>query len=88
MANGCVPAEPMVSPRRSAAVRAWARRARSCSPVCAASDAGFVAISSTDSCSSGLISPSSWSSISDSIALTRSYVSPSTIMSSSSTPSV
>ena len=42
----------------------------------------------TDSMSSGLISPSGTSSRRRSIAFTRSYVSPLTIMSSSSMPSV
>src|SRR5205807_388340 len=49
---------------------------------------GSVAISSTDSISSGLTSPTGASPSSDSIALTRFRLSASRIISSSSTPTV
>src|SRR5262249_33120187 len=66
----------------------WVRRARSCSPACAVPGSGWVEISSTDSISSGLISPAGGSASIDSIALTRSSDSASRIISSSSMPSV
>ena len=70
IANGCVPAEPMHSPRPEAVSRTWWRSARSWRPASAVFASGVVEISSTDSMSSGLISPSGASSSSDSIALT------------------
>src|SRR3954451_23530535 len=88
MANGCVPAEPIVSPRLAALSRTWRRNERSCSPASTVFRHGLVAISSTDSMSSGLISPCVASSSRDSIALTSSRESRSTIMSSSSMPIV
>ena len=88
IANGWVPAEPIARPRFAAVSRTCVRSARSWRPASAVSGAGSVAISSTDSISSGLIWPSGASSRSDSTALTRLSVSPSTIMSSSSMPIV
>src|SRR3954470_5742379 len=88
MANGCVPADPICSPFSAASAPAWRRRSMSWRPQWSRLLHGSVAISRTDSMSSGLIEPSGASSRSDSIALTRSRVSGSTIMSSSSTPRV
>src|SRR3954462_6476217 len=88
MANGCVPAEPIRSPLSSAIALTWRRRPMSWRPRAWRSRHGSVAISSTDSMSSGLIAPAGAPSRSDSIALTRSSVSGSTIISSSSTPRV
>jgi hypothetical protein len=77
LANGCVPAEPIARPRAAAVSRTFLRSERSWSPASSTSPHGFVAISSTDSMSSGLISPSSRSTFAapasssrDSIALT------------------
>src|SRR3954463_7268935 len=78
----------MASPFSAAASRTWPRSAISCWPASTALRQGSVAISRTDSMSSGLIEPMGVSTRSDSIALTRSSVSASTIMSSSSTPTV
>src|SRR3954463_4926195 len=78
----------MASPFSAAASRTWPRSAISCWPASTALRQGSVAISRTDSMSSGLIEPMGVSTRSDSIALTRSSVSASTIMSSSSTPMV
>ena len=69
MANGCVPAEPIASPLAFAVRQTRRRRARSWSPASRVFAHGFVEISSTDSMSSGLISPSAPSSRSCSIAL-------------------
>src|SRR4051794_24972374 len=88
IANGCVPAEPIRSPLPAAMSLTWRRRLMSWRAQCSRLRHGSVAISRTDSISSGLIEPSGASSRSDSIALTRSRVSGSTIMSSSSTPRV
>src|SRR4051795_5096074 len=88
IANGCVPAEPIRSPLPAAMSLTWRRRSISWRPQWSRSPQGSVAISRTDSMSSGLIDPSGASSRSDSIALTRSRVSGSTIISSSSTPRV
>ena len=65
-----------------------ARSARSCAPASAVFAHGSVEISSTDSISSGLISPGGAGSSSVSIALTRSSDSASRIISSSSMPIV
>ena len=85
----------MLSPRLEAVSRTLRRSAWIWSPASATVAQGFVAISRTDSMSSGLMSPSSrsafaapWSSSSDSIALTSAKLFASTIMSSSSTPTV
>ena len=64
------------------------RSARSCSPAWAVFGHGSVETSSTDSISSGLISPDGAGSSSDSIALTSSSDSASRIISSSSIPIV
>src|SRR3954469_15240566 len=88
IANGCVPAEPIRSPLAAAMSLTWRRRLISWRAQCSRLRHGSVAISRTDSMSSGLIAPSGAPSRSDSIALTRSRVSGSTIMSSSSTPRV
>src|SRR3954468_20957109 len=88
IANGCVPADAMPSPLSAAASRICERRAMSCWPASTGLQHGSVAISSTDSMSSGLTAPSGVSMRSDSTALTRSSVSLSTIISSSSTPIV
>src|SRR3954471_11621038 len=87
-AKGCVPAEPMRRPFSAAMSRTWRRRLPSWRAHSPMSRHGSVAISRTDSMSSGLMKPSVASASSDSIALTRSSVSASTIMSSSSTPTV
>src|SRR3954447_13548147 len=78
----------MANPFSAAASRTWPRSAISCWPASTALRQGSVAISRTDSISSGLIVPRGASASMDSIALTRSSVSASTIMSSSSTPTV
>ena len=92
MANGSVPAAPMARPFSSATSRTSRRRPRSCSPASAVVRHGWVAISSTDSISSGLTSPVSSSGVADSsivsIELESSRVSASRIMSSSSMPIV
>ena len=80
--------------RSRSAAACWVRRrsARSWAPASVVSAQGSVAISQTDSISSGLTSPSletsASASSSPSIELVRSSVSRSTIMSSSSTPMV
>src|SRR3954463_5058322 len=68
--------------------RTWRRRSASWRAASSSVAQGSVAISRTDSISSGLIVPRGASASRDSIALTRSSVSASTIMSSSSTPTV
>src|SRR5580704_13199824 len=74
---------------RAAVSRTWARSARSCSPASAVFRHGSVETSSTDSISSGLISPTAGAGSSMlSIALTSSSESASRIISSSSTPIV
>src|SRR3954447_16460514 len=88
MAHGRVSAGPSRIPCSAAMSRTWRRRLASWMAASSRSLHGSVAISSTDSMSSGLIEPSGASSRSDSIALTRSSVSGSTIISSSSTPRV
>ena len=88
MAKGCVPAEPIARPRARAVAITWSRRPRNCTPASRVLRAGLVEISSTDSMSSGLISPSGASSRSSSIALTRSSPSRSRIINSSSIPIV
>src|SRR5437588_119322 len=88
MANGWVPAAPMASPLVAAVWITWRRSERSCSPASAVFPHGWVEISSTDSISSGLISPVVAGSSSDSIALTSSSDWPSRIISSSSIPIV
>ena len=72
MAKGCVPADPIARLRCAAVSRTWRRSERSWMPASTVLLHGRVAISSTDSMSSGLISPAGASSSSDSIALTRS----------------
>src|SRR5919197_64193 len=90
IAKGCVPAEPIVYPREAAFSRTAARSPRSCSAASAVVRHGWVATSSTDSCSSGLISPPSTAGSSSiaSMALASSSVSASRIISSSSMPIV
>ena len=92
MANGWVPAEPMRSPLLAAVSVTRRRSALSCAPASVTSAQGAVQISSTDSISSGLISPASScageSSSSDSIAWASSSEPSSRIISSSSTPIV
>src|SRR5580700_12144937 len=74
---------------RTAVSRTWARSARSCSPASAVFRHGSVETSSTDSISSGLISPTAGAGSSMlSIALTSSSESASRIISSSSIPIV
>ncbi len=90
--KGCVPAAPIRRPRSLAAVATSRRSPASWRPASAVSSQGVVAISQTDSISSGLTSPAdsdverSWSS--PSIELASSSVSASTIISSSSIPRV
>ena len=72
IANGWVPAAPIASPLAAAVWITWRRSARSCSPASAVFAHGSVEISSTDSISSGLISPAGAGSSIDSIALTSS----------------
>src|SRR4051812_25817059 len=92
MANGWVPAAPMARPMSEATCCTWRRSARSCMPASRVFWHGVVAISHTDSMSSGLTSPSvetsARASSSPSIELASSSVSRSTIMSSSSIPRV
>src|SRR3954468_4954220 len=88
MANGWVPAEPIRIPCSAAMSRTWRRSSASWMAASSRVGHGSVAISRTDSMSSGLIVPRGASASSDSTALTRSSVSASTIMSSSSTPTV
>lgn len=83
-----MPAEPIARPCSEAVPITWARSARSWPPACAMLAQGSVAISSTDSISSGLISPAGDSSSSVSMALTRSNDSASRIIISSSMPMV
>ena len=71
IANGCVPAEPMHRPLRSARLGDLAAQRAQLRARLAGVLARLVAISSTDSMSSGLISPSGDSSSSASIALAR-----------------
>src|SRR6202008_4758614 len=74
---------------RAAVSRTWARSARSCSPASAVFRHGSVETSSTDSISSGLISPTGGAGSSRlSIALPSSSESASRIISSSSIPIV
>src|SRR3954447_9614677 len=68
--------------------RTWRRRSASWMAASSSVAQGSVATSRTDSISSGLIVPRGASASRDSTALTRSSVSASTIMSSSSTPTV
>ena len=73
IANGWVPAEPIVRPLRAALLaHLAAQRPQLRRPPRRCSRTASVEISSTDSMSSGLISPSGASSSSASIALTRS----------------
>ncbi len=92
IANGWVPAAPVASPLPSATSRTTRRRPRSWLPASAVLRHGSVAISSTDSISSGLTSPVSSSGLTassiDSTELESSSVSASRIMSSSSMPIV
>src|SRR3954454_8302106 len=92
MANGWVPAAPMARPMSEATCCTWRRSARSCMPASRVFRHGVVAISHTDSISSGLTSPSvetsARASSSPSIEFESSSVSRSTIMSSSSIPRV
>ena len=90
IANGCVPAEPIVSPGCGGSFD-LRRSSRSWSPASARSGTGVVAISQTDSISSGFTSPSMSGGETTEQSLDRiheSSVSASTIMSSSSIPSV
>jgi hypothetical protein len=91
-ANGWVPAEPIARPCCCATWFTVRRRARSWTPASTVLRTGVVAISQTDSISSGLTSPSVGMSLrsesSDSMEFERSSVSSSTIMSSSSIPRV
>src|SRR5215207_5347197 len=90
IANGCVPADAIVRLRRAAFSRTSERRLRSWAPASCVFLHGSVAISRTDSMSSGLISPSPGcsSSSSASMAFVSSSDSASRIMSSSSIPMV
>src|SRR4051795_3442402 len=90
IANGWVPADPMVKPRAAAFSRTAERRPRSCSAASAVWRHGSGATSSTASCSSGLISPPSTpgSSSIASIALVSSSELASRIIISSSMPIV
>ena len=87
-----MPAEPTARPSSAATACTVRRRPRSCAPASATPEHGLVAISQTDSISSGLTSPSapvsSSASSSASIELVSSSVSESTIISSSSMPIV
>ena len=88
-ANGWVPADPIARPRLSAVVWTRLRSSRSWMPASRVLRHGSVAISQTDSISSGLtalVSPSA--ARSDSIEFESSSVSASTIISSSSMPMV
>ena len=92
IAKGWVPAAPIASPLSRAVSHTRARRSRSWRPASTVSRQGVVAISSTDSISSGLTSPVS-SSLGEassiaSIMLVSSRVSASRIISSSSMPIV
>ena len=90
MAKGCVPAEPMASPRSEAVRWVSRRRSRSWAPASRVFLQGVVATSSTDSISSGLICPTACGRASSiaSMEFWSSSVSESMIMSSSSIPSV
>src|SRR4051812_35637934 len=89
IANGCVPADPIRRPRRPAASATPRRSARRSWPAARAFGCGVVAISRTDSSSSGLtLSPSPYSSSTVSIALVSDNDSESRIISSSSIPIV
>ena len=83
-----MPAEPIAIPFEIAVAHTCWRSARSCSPASGTVAHGSVETSSTDSISSGLISPRGAGSSIASIALTRSKDWPSTIISSSSMPIV
>src|SRR5579859_2015022 len=88
MAKGWVPAAPIVRSFVAAVSSTWRRRERSCPAAWAVFEHGLVEISSTDSISSGLISPAGAPSSIVSIALTSSSDPASRIISSSSIPIV
>ena len=83
-----MPADPIAIPLAAAVAATWLRSARSCSPASVVFAHGSVETSSTDSISSGLISPDGAGSSMLSIALTSSSDSASRIISSSSIPIV